>query len=66
MFQDKPTIYFYPPGNGCRQGDLKVLKSRKKTVITLDIGPFYAKETILIDSSDGTVYHSQQLRSLTP
>jgi hypothetical protein len=66
MFQDKPTIYFYPQDNGCRQGDLKVLKSRKKTVVTLDIGPFCAKETILIDSSDGTVYHSQQLRSLTP
>lgn len=66
MFQDKPTIYFYPQDNGCRQGDLKVLKSRKKTVVTLDIGPFCAKETILIDSSDGTAYHSQQLRSLTP
>lgn len=66
MFQDKPTIYFYPQDNSCRQGDLKVLKSRKKTVVTLDVGPFCAKETLLIDSSDGTVYHSQQLRSLTP
>ena len=66
MFQDKPTIYFYPQGIGCHQGELKVLKSRKKTVVTLDIGPFCAKETILIDSSDGTVYHNRQLRSLTP
>jgi len=31
----------------------------------MDIGPFYAKETIL-EGSDGKVYHSQQLRTLTP
>jgi hypothetical protein len=31
----------------------------------MDIGPFDAKETIL-EGSDGKVYHSQQLRTLTP
>jgi len=31
----------------------------------MDIGPFRARETIL-QSRDGTVYHSQQLRMLTP
>jgi len=31
----------------------------------MDIGPFDAKETIL-ESSDGRVYHSRQLRALTP
>lgn len=31
----------------------------------MDIGPFDAKETIL-ESSDGRVYHSRQLRGLTP
>ena len=31
----------------------------------MDIGPFYAKETVLYDS-DGGVYHSRQLRSLVP
>lgn len=40
-------------------------KSREKNVITLDIGAFRAKETIL-QSRDGTVYHSRQLRTLTP
>jgi len=42
-----------------------VLKSREKNVITLDIGAFCAKETIL-QGRDGTVYHSRQLRTLTP
>jgi hypothetical protein len=42
-----------------------VLKSRKKKVVTLDIGPFYAKETVLYNS-EGGLYHSRQLRSLTP
>jgi hypothetical protein len=31
----------------------------------MDIGPFRARETIL-QSRDGTVYHSRQLRTLTP
>jgi len=34
--------------------------------VTLDIGSFCAKETVLVDPIDNTVYHSQQLRSLTP
>jgi len=42
-----------------------VLKSREKNVITLDIGEFRARETIL-QGRDGTVYHSRQLRTLTP
>lgn len=32
----------------------------------MDIGPFCAKETILIDPSDDTIHRSRQLRSLTP
>ena len=61
LFEQKPTINFYPQVSGC---DLKVLKSREKSVITLDIGPFCAKETILHNSDN--VYHSEQLRTLTP
>jgi len=34
-------------------------------VVTMDIGPFYAKETVLY-SSEGAVYHSRRLRSLAP
>jgi hypothetical protein len=64
LFKQKPTIYFYPQAGGC-DGDLKVLKSREKNVVTLDIGPFRAKETILQDAGGG-VYHSEQLSTLTP
>ena len=64
LFQQKPTICFYPQVSDC-EGDLKVLKSREKTVVTLDIGPFCAKETILQDAG-GSIYHSEQLRNLAP
>jgi hypothetical protein len=64
LFQQKPTIHFSPQLSGC-DGDLKVLKSREKNVVTLDIGPFRAKETIL-HNGNGSLYHSEQLRALTP
>jgi len=35
-------------------------------VVTVDIGPFHAVETILVRGGDDRVYHSQQLRGLTP
>jgi len=66
LFENSPTLYFYPENKVCKQGDVKVLKSRKKNVVTLDIGPFCAKETILVNSADSTVYHSEELRALTP
>lgn len=62
LFKQKPTINFYPE---LSDSDVKVLKSREKNVVTLDIGPFRAKETIL-QSGNGSVYHSQQLSALTP
>jgi hypothetical protein len=64
LFQQKPTICFYPQVSDC-DGDLKVLKSRGKTVVTLDIGPFRAKETVLQDAG-GSIYHSEQLSNLAP
>lgn len=64
LFQQKPTISFYPQVSQC-DGDFKVLKSREKTVVTLDIGPFRAKETVLQDTG-GSIYHSEQLSNLTP
>lgn len=59
-----PTIEFYPKFSE-RHDDLKVLKSRKKKVVTMDIGPFHARETVLYNGQ-GAVYHSRQLRSLVP
>jgi hypothetical protein len=64
LFKQVPTIEFYPKLNE-RPDGLKVLKSWEKKVVTMDIGPFYAKETVLYNS-DGAVYHSRQLRSLVP
>jgi hypothetical protein len=62
LFKQAPTIYFDPEVTG---DGLRVLKSREKKVITLDIGPFRAKETILCDDS-GRVYKSNRLHALTP
>ncbi len=45
---------------------MKVLKTRKKTVVTLDIGPFRAKETILQCPQDQSLWHSKALRALVP
>jgi len=64
LFEQAPTIEFYPKLSE-DLGDLKVLKSRKKKVVTMDIGLFRAKETVLYNSQ-GAVYHSRQLRSLVP
>lgn len=64
LFPERPTIDFYPRCSGAR-GDLKVLKRSKKNVVTLDIGPFRARETVLHDS-EGRVYRSRQLRALSP
>ena len=62
LFKQKPTINFYPEFS---DGDVKVHKSREKNVVTLDIGSFRAKETIL-QNDNGSIYHSEQLRDLSP
>ncbi|OQY04917.1 MAG: transposase [Desulfobacteraceae bacterium 4572_123] len=46
LFKQKPTINFYPRVDGC---GLKVLKSREKNVVTLDIGSFCAKEQQIVE-----------------
>ena len=64
LFEQVPTIEFYPKLSE-HPDDLKVLQSCEKKAVTMDIGPFYAKETVLY-YSDGAAYHSRQLRSLVP
>ena len=61
LFKDRPTISFYPRVSG----DCKVHKTREKNVVTMDIGPFRTRETIL-QGCDGTLHHSRRLRALTP
>jgi hypothetical protein len=62
LFQKMPTIHF---NHRAGDGDLRLLKSRGKRVITLDIGPFHAKEKIFQDNT-GNIYRSERLRELTP
>jgi mRNA-degrading endonuclease YafQ of YafQ-DinJ toxin-antitoxin module len=45
---------------------LTVQKSQEKTVVTLDIGAFTARETCLKCSCHGEVYGSKELRALVP
>lgn len=68
LFPQIPKIFFYPqqkccPHCGCK---LKVLKTREKIVVTLDIGSFLAKETVLHCPNDQLVFCSDQLRTLAP
>lgn len=44
---------------------MKVLKTRTRNIVTLDIGPFCARETVLVGSSNKK-YCSEAMRSLTP
>jgi len=62
------TIQFYPEHEFCPDcfSKLKVQKTRTKTVITMDIGAFRAKETILECPQDQRVFTSEQLRALAP
>jgi len=43
-----------------------VRKTRTKTVVTMDIGAFCAKETVLFCPHDQTIFASEQLRRLVP
>jgi hypothetical protein len=68
LFPHKPTIDFYPEIETCPRcgAKLLVLKTQSKTVVTLDIGAFTAKETCLYCPCHDEVYGSAQLRDLVP
>jgi hypothetical protein len=68
LFPDKPTIPFYPEVEFCPHCGTKlhVQKSWGKTIVTLDIGAFRAKEIVLECPYDKTVFTSPQLRALAP
>jgi len=65
LFPEIPTIHFSPQGDCCAR-NLTVLKTREKKVVTLDVGPLRAKETILQSLEDGTIYPCEELKSLAP
>lgn len=69
LFLKKPTIHFYPEVEYCPECGVKlnVRKTNpKKTVITMHIGAFWAKETELECPQCGVVYFSEVLRRLVP
>jgi hypothetical protein len=68
LFSEKPIIPFYPDVESCpRCGSfLEVQKTWMKTVVTLDIGAFSAKETLLQCPHDRAVFPCSSLRSLVP
>ena len=68
LFPKKPTIHFYPETEICPEcgSHLHVLKSWRKTCVTMDIGAFWAKEIIFQCPHDQTIFTSSQLRSIAP
>ena len=62
-FFEMPTVHFFSEE---AFGNNKVLKTRQKKVVTLDIGAFRAKETIMQSEDHGKVYNCQELKRLTP
>jgi hypothetical protein len=60
-----PTIHFYPQplSDG---STFTVFKTRQKKVVTLDIGAFWAKETIVQSPEDKVLYPSEELKALVP
>jgi len=68
LFPQKPMIHFYPEIETCPycESELHVHKTWGKTVVTMDIGAFRAKETVFYCPHDQTLFTSPQLRSLVP
>jgi len=66
LFAEKPIIPFYPEIDRCPDcgSPLDVQKTWRKIVVTMDIGAFYAKETVLQCPHDKAVFPCSRLRSL--
>ncbi len=71
LFPKKPIINFVSASVGEDKkcscgGNLKVLKTKRKTVSTLEIGTFKAREIIFYCDSCNQKYHSEELKKLVP
>jgi len=68
LFPNKPTIHFYPEVEFCPNCGTKlhVQKTWEKTIVTMDIGAFVAKEVVLECPYDKSVFTSPQLRAIAP
>jgi len=65
LFCEMPTIHFSPQGDCCPMNQ-NVLKTREKKVVTMDIGAFRAKETVMQSQEDRRIYTCQDLKVLSP
>lgn len=68
LFPQRPTLHFYPEISECPKcgSALNVQKTETKTVVTMDIGAFSAKETVLYCPHGHGKFRSEQLRNLVP
>jgi hypothetical protein len=68
LFAEPPTVHFGLERKECSccSKPIKVLKTRRRSVVTLHIGPFIAAETIGICIGCGCTYGSQELARLVP
>ena len=68
LFPSKPTVHFHPEVQECPKcsSNLHVQKTVMKTVVTMDIGAFQARHTVLYCPHDQEIYRSKQLDSLVP
>ena len=63
-----PVVEFRPSATRCSgcEGDLKVRKTRTRTVSTLHIGPFRAREVFLLCNACDRTQRSEELCALVP
>jgi len=68
LFLEISKFLFYPEMKFCTECDnkLNVLKTRERTVITMNTGPFIAHETILYCPQHGEIHRSEDLQRLVP
>ena len=68
LFPKIPTIHFYPEISKCSVcgSTLHVQKTEPKSVVTMDIGSFEAKQTILNCPHSHGIFKSTQLQNLVP
>ena len=61
LFIEMPTIHFFPKEDFCPVNKT-VSKTREKKVVTMDIGAFRAKETVIQSQEDRKIYTCQALK----
>jgi hypothetical protein len=68
LFPEKPVIHFYPEISKCPVCDttFHVQKTEIKSLSTMDIGEFYARQTILHCPHGHGIFKSRQLQNLVP